>query len=229
MTFGSYEWYAMVEQTIDDLYAQELNRAPDVSGRANLMHLAREGGWTDQEMRAFLRNSDEWHALHDPKPEPELPTFTDAQLRTFSGNFCGIQIPGLPYKNPLFTPAYPIYDDVWRQVIREASRKRGTHFPISLFAGDIYHGIYPAWDGANINDCLRELLEDGLIPVGFYHRDDGMPAQGVDPSLVPIVVPMWEMNGPLNNDTDRINAITKATRDAFPQSLLYVHFTAGHG
>jgi len=156
-----------------------------------------------------------------------LPTFTDAQLRKFSGQFCGIHLP-ISYKEVLFTPAYPIYDEPTRKRIRDEYKKRGTHFPLSLFAGDIYHGVYPEWDGHNVNDCLRELLGDGLIPVGFAHRDDGMLAQGVDQSLVPIVVPMWEMNGPLNNDTARINEVTLATKAAFPKALLYVHFTSGH-
>ena len=166
MTFGSYEWYAMVEQTIDDLYAQELNRAPDVSGRANLMHLAREGGWTDQEMRAFLRNSDEWHALHDPKPEPELPTFTDAQLRTFSGNFCGIQIPGLPYKNPLFTPAYPIYDDVWRQVIREGC------LSIPEYTGNVVRAWEVVVEGLDPDGQKVQVRAEDYEAVVFQHEID---------------------------------------------------------
>jgi hypothetical protein len=85
--------------------------------------------------------------------------YSDAELRNFKGNFCGIHIPGLPYKEVLFTPAYFIYDAGWRKRIRDEYKARGyTHFPVSLFAGNIYHGIYPDADPSQVNVFLKGAL-----------------------------------------------------------------------
>lgn len=221
----------MYIETVDVLCVTELGRAASWRGDdlvgGIMLNMALHGK-TGEELQAWLHEQPEAVAYRTKPPVPSLPTFTNAQLRAFTGQFCGIRIPGLPYREVLFTPAYPIYDAHWRGIIRSEAKKRGTHFPLSLFKGPIYGDHYPEWDGANVNECLRELLRDGLIPVGFAHRDDGYLCEGVDPSLVPIIVPMWECNLPLNNDTARINAVIAATQQAFPQSLCYVHFSSGH-
>jgi hypothetical protein len=69
----SQPWYEMVEDTIDALYQEELDRPADPSGRASIMYFAREEGWTAEDARAWLRKSDEWQALHGTLPEPTLP------------------------------------------------------------------------------------------------------------------------------------------------------------
>jgi hypothetical protein len=158
-------------------------------------------------------------------------TVSDSALRAFKGNFCGIRIDGLPYgpNNVLFTPAYFIYSEGDRQKCREAYKTRGyTHFPVSLFSGSVYHDFYPDPDVSRVNEFLQELWDDGLIPVCFDHGDDFSVNSGVDPKLVRVVVPQWEMNGPCNNDTALINKTILETKSRFPQALLYVHFTSGH-
>ena len=64
----------------------------------------------------------------------------------------------------------------------------------------------------------------------FVLKDGELTADltGLDKSLCKIVVPMWEMDGPLNNDPNLINQAIVNTRALFPDALLYVHFTAGH-
>lgn len=179
----------------------------------------------EQTLRATLKS------LHkDPALVPE------SVLRAFKGNFCGIRIPGLPYgpNGVLFTPAYFIYNEADRKRCRDAYKTRDlTHFPVSLFQGSVYHDFYPEPDTSRVNEFLQELWDDDLIPVCFANSDDNQLAQGVDPKLVRIVVPMWEMNGPLHaepfeQETKNINDCILKTKAAFPDALLYVHFTSGH-
>src|SRR5262249_17912719 len=103
---------------------------------------------------------------------------------------------------------------------------------VSLFCGGgyWYHGLYPPVDCATTDAWLTELWSDGLIPVCFVLEDGSLTPDlhGMNTDLCKIVVPMWEMNGPLADDTTAINQAITVTRQAFPNALLYVHFTAEH-
>jgi len=61
-------WYVMVEETISAVYLEELLRPADDTGRGHLMYSARELGWTVDQMRAWIRASDEYALVHAPPP-----------------------------------------------------------------------------------------------------------------------------------------------------------------
>jgi hypothetical protein len=137
----------------------------------------------------------------------------------------------------LFTPAYTHYTPAQRAAIRAAYTSRGyTHFPIGIFTERrrSYHDAFPPGpkDG-NVSPYLEELWADGIYPVCFVLQDRETAADAernaarlTDRDLCRIVVPKWEMNDPDANDTARMNAEILATRAAFPNAQLYVHFTA---
>jgi len=137
----------------------------------------------------------------------------------------------------LFTPAYTIYSTEQRAAIRAAYKARGyTHFPIGIFAERRrgYAGAFPPGPrGGNVSPYLEELWADGIYPVCFVLHDkenaadvEANAARLADRDLCRIVVPKWEMNDPDANDASRMDAEILATRRAFPNAQLYVHFTA---
>jgi hypothetical protein len=71
--FASLEWYAMVSNTINQLYLEELGRPADIGGVANWMHHAREGGKDADWIRARIKELDEWHHVHDKPAFVSLP------------------------------------------------------------------------------------------------------------------------------------------------------------
>lgn len=145
--------------------------------------------------------------------------------RTFRGNFCGLPL-DLDYapNGILFTPAYVIYPSATRKRIRDNYISNGwTHFPISLFPGPIYGNYYPNWDGRNINSCLDELLSDGLVPVCFVMRDDGVTNSLVDKRLVPIAVPKWECSNPIARPALDNENLFYVVKQMYPDALVYWH------
>jgi hypothetical protein len=86
-TFASLEWYATVSQTINQIYREELNRDADFGGWANWLYHAREGGRDAEWIRARIRESEEWHAIHDAPPIVTLPRLvpTGAVFRLDTG------------------------------------------------------------------------------------------------------------------------------------------------
>ncbi len=137
----------------------------------------------------------------------------------------------------LFTPAYTLYTPEQRAEIRAAYKARGyTHFPISIFTDQrrSYHDVYPPGPkGGKVSPYLEELWADGIYPVCFVLQDQETAAQAEsnaaqlgDRDLCRIVVPKWEMNDPDANDVARMDAEILATRRAFPNAQLYVHFTS---
>src|SRR5262245_18888424 len=167
------------------------------------------------------------------------------------GSFCiPGGLPGIPYgdSSRIWTPAYGGYDDAWRTRIREAYRVRGyTHFVLNV-VGMPYAGDYPElFDEADrVARDLTELRNSGLIPVVFATDDRDLKTrmqagQAVIPSCVracadqiPIIVPAWEMNGPLGDPNKAIEEqlqkdLILAVRDAVPEAECWLHFTPGHG
>jgi hypothetical protein len=173
-------------------------------------------------------------------------------LHDWSGAFC---IPGAMPGQPegygdrtrIWTPAYGSYPQPWRALMLNAYLNRGyTHFVYNIASPDgVYHNDYPALpdDPARARRDLLEILSAGLVPVVACCNDANggsmEPYLSVSAckDLIPIAFPMWEMNGPLGVDqmvngisVGRIGDCIRNTRSALlPQTLLYVHFTAGHG
>jgi hypothetical protein len=240
MIFGDLGWYLMVGATIEALYQRELERAPDPSGRANALWMARELGKSAEDIQAFLRDSDEYRALHAPKPVPVDPPLPSIEARRkWRGAFCVPNVAGLPHGR-IWTPAYGTYTDGERALVRDQLKKRGyTHFVYNC-AGLPYHDHYPELedDSVRVRRDLLELLKDGFIPV-VCATDDRVPSNVLrsfrdNANLIPIAFGCWEVNGPLgDSDKDKeeaqITALCRAVKAAAPGALQYVHFTAGHG
>jgi len=147
----------------------------------------------------------------------------------------------------IWTPAYGSYPDLWRaEMLRLYKARRYTHFVYNIASPDgVYHDDYPAMadDPVRARRDLTEILRAGLIPVVACCNDANggsvTPYASVRAcqELIPIAFPMWECNGPLGVDqmingqsVGRIGDCIRNTRAALlPQTLLYVHFTAGHG
>lgn len=66
------QYYSDVFATIDSIYRQELNRPCDVAGAVNWFYHVRERGMTGDWVRERIRESDEWHAVHDRPLEPPV-------------------------------------------------------------------------------------------------------------------------------------------------------------
>ncbi len=173
-------------------------------------------------------------------------------LHDWSGAFCiPDAMPGQPEgfgdQARIWTPAYGAYPDTWRADMLQLYVQRGyTHFVYNIASPDgVYHNDYPALadDPARARRDLTEILEAGLIPVVACCNDANggsvTPYISVQAcqDLIPIAFPMWEMNGPLGVDqmvdgvsVGRVGDCIRNTRAALrPDTLLYVHFTAGHG
>lgn len=173
-------------------------------------------------------------------------------LHDWSGAFCiPDAMPGQPEgfgdQKRIWTPAYGAYPDAERARMLALYKQRPyTHFVYNIASPDgVYHDDYPALpdDPARARRDLTEILNAGLIPAVACCNDANggstLPYNSVRAcrDLIPIAFPMWEMNGPLGVDqmvsgisVGRIGDCIRNTRAALlPQTLLYVHFTAGHG
>lgn len=154
------------------------------------------------------------------------------EIRHFTGNFAGIVIPELTQGFPnkvLFTPGYVVEPDPVRLIIRMRYKDYGRHFPLNLYNDTpIYRGFYTQWDDTRINDFCRELLNDGLIPVGSAFADGSRVIKPVvDPTLVPAVFSGWENPTPITLPAlDDNNLFWKMWR-YFPNSRRYWHNPPG--
>lgn len=232
ITIPDFDTFVLWSATAIDMYREEMFRYPDPSGLANWMTRASNGD-DAVAIRAWMRTTPEWIALHSIPPI--VP-----DIRKWRGAFCiPDALPGIPYGDGkrIWTPAYGAYDDVWRPKILAAFKARGyTHFVYNTASPNgVYHNDYPATadDPARARRDLLEIRAAGLVPVCPAYDDTMLDAplrsfvENAD--LIPVCFPMWEMNGPLNGDTARINAAIIATRSAAPHADCYIHFTAGHG
>jgi hypothetical protein len=173
--------------------------------------------------------------------EAAVPPLPDTTY--WRGSFCiPGALPGSPFGDGarIWTPAYGCYEESWRNEIRKAYRDRGyTHFVYNA-AGLPYAGDYPelADDPNRVQRDLTELRADGLIPV-VCCTDDRYPSVvlasvAANAALIPIVFPVWEMNGPLHDEDidierDKCKAIIEQVRYAVPDAECWLHFTPGHG
>jgi hypothetical protein len=212
-------------------------------------------GRTGPELVDWIRQSDEWKAKHPGGvPLPDVPGQTappplpaESVRRKWRGAFCiPDALPGIPFGDGkrIWTPAFGCYAGTpWQdRIIDEFKKRRYTHFPYN-WMGTPYRDQYPVMD-SDPDRAYADLLKlrtAGMVPVVFVGQDD----RGTDLSyakafaarcqaLVPVVVPMWEINGPLRNankdqEERDITSVTEQTHDLFPSALLYMHFTPGHG
>lgn len=112
------KYYSDVFATIDSIYRQELNRPADMGGLINWFYHVRENGHDGDWLRARIRESAEWHAIHD-KPQPQsLPRLapTGAVFRLETGErFTAIECSDFN----LFGRYLVEGEDVVREVLKE--------------------------------------------------------------------------------------------------------------
>lgn len=163
--------------------------------------------------------------MMESKPKPKIP----AEANKFKGNFCCF-LPGLALayspRGIFFSPAYVVYDNATRRRIREAYIELGyTHMPLNLTNHDtIYREFYPQWNDSQINVFLSELLEDGIIPVGFVMGGNDTEVKcKADQALVPIVVPKWEDSSPIKGPSFDKHNTFYLVKEKYPNALLYWH------
>lgn len=206
-----------------------------------------KSGYLDSPLPATIKDCGQIrHAL--PSGAPVWPD----GLHEWSGAFCiPDAMPGQPAGfgdgTRIWTPAYGAYPDVWRRQMLSRYLQRGyTHFVYNIASPDgVYHNDYPALpdDPTRARRDLTEILSAGLIPVVACCNDanggstDPYRSVAACQDLIPIAFPMWEQNGDLGVDTmvngvsvgRNADAIMNTRAALLPQTLLYVHFTAGHG
>lgn len=190
--------------------------------------------------RATINAWEMFTPLYDEAAHPgwdgDWPTL-DART-AWAGAFCiPDAIPGSPWGDGrrIWTPAYGCYDEAWRDQIRAQYARRGYRHFVYNCAGLPYGSHYPelADDPDRVARDLDELLGAGLIPVvcatDDRRPDDVLSSFAANDDRIPITFPVWEMNGPLKNDTDRQKRVIEAVRTAAPKADCYLHFTPGHG
>jgi hypothetical protein len=187
---------------------------------------------------------------------------TEAQLRAWRGDFFGIYLPelalnacpdtrngircGLPGvdKGCLFTQHTLNYTPEQRAAGRAAYKARGyTHWPINVTDTPGVYGYsntYPPCPSDNrqiLNDALREIWLDGLIPVciaiGYHDEDTDDALQQFidlldDKMLVRIVWPGMEMNEPDGLTREQIAQRIERFSRMMPWALQYIQFGPGH-
>lgn len=156
--------------TINALYQEELYRQPDPGGMATYLLQAADGG-TAETMRESIRESPEWHYLHDTPPLPAAPS---------RDQVCVLQtsLQGLTYHTAQFgdIPAW-FYAGLSledRQTAREAHKAAGdTHIPISISAAYKESGtLWPdllkqgydfAYDLNALRAVITPIIQEGLF------------------------------------------------------------------
>lgn len=166
-------------------------------------------------------------------------------LRTFRCDIAGMHLPDITAYGAtevVFTDIYPAYPPEIRRKIREQTHAHGyTHLVFSPKGG--YRGLYPNFNFIDRPDdfraILREVWDDGLIPVVFLIPDDISPVtmdeikRKLTPfldktkDLIRVAATGWEINGWMSADVMTQSAIWLRSQ-LEPETLLYIHFTPEH-
>lgn len=121
-----------------------------------------------------------------PIPVPEAPIAP----RTFTGNFCGVRVPGLPAVPGSSTAVpdlvlswfYNRYDADWRAKMRETWRSKGYLDVVLSWPDSRATGTSPE----QFVDLCRELVNDGFLPTVFLLSKEFDPHQDVPGCLANI-------------------------------------------
>lgn len=227
-------------ETAQAMYLEELGREVDPSGLANWLDRASQGQHAE-EIRAWMRTTDEWHALHDPKP---APPFTPAP-REYRGNMCGVRVPGLaPVAGGAADPAlvlswfYDRYSPDDRAKIRAAWQAKSFLDVLVSWPDSRAFGQSPAQFVAT----CAELVAAGFRPCVFLYSKDFDPsdAPGILAAIAPVLPALleahvaprvcigWELSIALSPTTVQtlIDAIAPPCVAAGVK--VYVHFQEGY-
>lgn len=178
-----------------------------------------------------LRNfRGDFGGIYIPEIKPACPEDPTTHIKC-NGNPKGL------IKGAFFTPSYGVYTEEQRKIIRyqytkglgvDGNPRNYTHFPLNVFCDPhSYGGLYPLTDCTRVNEFLHELWDDGIIPVCFLLPDEKLTSDlsNLDKSLCRIVVPMWEMDGPLKGNALLQSEAILYARKEFPNALIYGHWT----
>lgn len=167
--------------TANAMYAEELYRAPDPSGLANWLDLASQGQDAEQ-IRAWMRTTPEWHALHDAPPVPTLEE--RAQIRGAMWT-ARLNLPWGPRPNQddncvcidYFESFSGSDQDRILAAYGPASPRRYTSAPMGPIVDAGYHDQLPAVDWRNditpYLDGAQKLEQAGVKVVHFLRPDRG--------------------------------------------------------
>lgn len=167
---------------------------------------------------------------------------SDSQLALYRGAFCvpdafpaGDDPYGDSYR--IWTPAFLAYSEEYQdRIINAYKNKYGEYsrFVINL-GGSTYHNDYPHIDDnpAWARKGITKLLNAHLIPVCCATNDEDpdkvLDSWIVNADIIDDGFVMWEMNGPLQNDTERMFRLISAVCSYNFKAKPKLHFTAGHG
>lgn len=241
MTFRDPQWYQMAAETVSIIFREDLGREPDWSGWGTYMELQVEHGWTAEQIRAAVRNSDEYKQLHAPKPASIAPIAP----REFKGQMCGIHVPGLPSvpggapdPSLVLSWFYPRYAPEWRAKIRAEWKRLGYLDVVTSWWDDAQHGL-------NLDQIVamrQELCADGLRPCEMLTaktmgvKDNGVAAVSkalaalnafINEDCISRYCVGWELN--LFNTYESLqHQIDEFARFIGSKRPLYVHFSPGY-
>lgn len=166
---------------------------------------------------------------------------TEEQLSVYRGAFCVPDVfPGTdPYGDGdrIWTPAFLAYNEFRQDDIIDRyleNYPEFSRFVINL-GGSTYHNDYPhiADDPFVARKGIVKLLNAHLIPVccatDDEHPDEVLNSWIQNADIIDDGFVMWEMNGPCQNDTNRMFEIIKKVCEANLKAKPKIHFTAGHG
>jgi hypothetical protein len=181
--FGSLDWYLGVADTIREIYKSELNREPEPAGLFNWIFHAREEGKDGAWILEQVKQSPEWHAIHDPRPVPTIPAYSREALLTFRGAL-NIKM-NAPFglrpnqdNNTASTNGLWNYAEADQDRILAAYKTRGyTHGPAGPFIDPGYHDLWPGVDFrdpaqlARVEAAIEKIYAAGITPVIFITPD----------------------------------------------------------
>lgn len=153
----------------------------------------------------------------------------------FKGAFCiPDALPGIPYGDGkrIWTPAFGCYDANWQQRILAEMVKRGYSWLEYQISGRPYGSDYPALDTdpARVRRDLLKLRQRGLRSIVAFddtREDIGYlePIAAVTQDLVDCTMGIYEVNGVLDWDENRVARILEHTKQLWPKAINAFHST----
>lgn len=238
ITIPDFDTFVLWSATAIAMYSEELFRFPDPSGLANWMTLASQGENAEQ-IRAWMRTTPEWHALHDQKPWPP------EKLRAIRGAIWPTRGPVAFGPRPfqpdnIIDTGCEFYPPTDLATARTAiAGRKYTHVQMGPFIDPGYHGQYPPIDFRNDPDATLAQIEAwwtaGYAVVAFIGPDGWTTEQmkTLEPiflqprwqAALKMIVPMgWEPS----EDTPNAEFVARYewAKRVFPNALQYIHLAA---
>ena len=244
--FASLEWYLAAADTVREIYREELFREPEPGGLFNWIFHAREEGKDGAWIRDEVRQSPEWHAIHDLPPAPTRDQVCGVKL-----TFQGLTVNGVPWFEPWIQAV-----GMDRQAVYAAKRAAGdTHVIVELLPAEpIYNEppfdrfVSPDFEAnpAAFRALVEEIIKAGFIPIVAFNGDNGdSPVDGHPNALrqLPILAELFKSGRDITpyilfarlydgvfygSAPANIAAFGKAFRQLLPDGYLGIEHNVGH-